>query len=358
MSSTEAAVTSLERVVRVLIVDDSAYVRKVVRQMLLRSRSIEVVGAARDGNEALELVERLEPDVVVTDLIMPNLDGVQFLRAQMARRAVAVVVLSIASESGENVLAALDAGAIDFIQKPTALATDKIYEIGDELVRKVRAAAAAPLARLQRGHPAPGPSVEASAPIPRAGLTDIVVIGVSTGGPQALSAIIPQLPADFPVPVAMVIHMPIGYTALFARRLAESSRLRVMEARQGDPVAAGTALVAPAGRHLSFRRGSRGDVSVHLDVRPADTPHRPAVDVLFQSAADIYGSRVLGVVLSGMGSDGTEGARRIKAQGGRILTESERTCVVYGMPRSVVEAGLSDRSEPLEAVARSIQEMS
>lgn len=342
-------------VVRVVIVDDSAYVRKVVRQMLLRSPFVEVVGSARDGAEALDLVAETRPDVVTCDLNMPTMDGVTFVRKQMARSPVPIVIISIASQAGEQVLAALDAGAIDVVQKPTALATDKLLDIADELVEKVKAAAQAPLRR----NPSSTSSSTGVLTFEETGRSaaksvDIVVVGTSTGGPQALKQLIPRLPRDFPVPVAVVLHMPVGYTAMYAEKLAEVSALRVIEAQGGEEVAAGTVFVAPAGRHLTFRRDADGAVRTALDIRPLDTPHRPSVDVLFRSAAEVYGSGVLGVVMTGMGADGRDGAAWIKAQGGQILTELEDTCVVYGMPRAVVEAGLSDAAFGVEQMAQSI----
>ncbi|HEX8686034.1 MAG TPA: chemotaxis-specific protein-glutamate methyltransferase CheB [Pyrinomonadaceae bacterium] len=348
----------MDRVLKVLVVDDSAYVRKVVKQMLSRSPFLEVVGTARDGREALELVRQLEPDVVTCDLIMPELDGVGFVREQMARRPLPIIIMSIANETGEAALTALDAGAVDFVQKPTALATEKIFEVSDELIEKVKAAASIPMARVKISAP---PAEEAAAPpqaapVTRGELVDVVVIGISTGGPQALKQLIPQLPADFPVPLAMVMHMPVGYTEMYASKLNEHSPLDVREAREGDVLRAGVALLAQAGRHLSFRRRADGEVVAHLGSRPYESQHRPSVDVLFQSAAEVYGRRVLGVVMTGMGSDGKQGAAWIKAQGGLVYTESEETCVVYGMPSSVVEAGLSDRSVPLGGMARAIRE--
>src|SRR3954468_15577311 len=326
----------MTEIVRVLIVDDSAYVRKVVRQMLSRSPFLQVVGAARDGREALAMVEELSPDVITCDLIMPELDGVGFIKAQMERRPVPIVAVSVASETGELVLAALDAGAVDFVQKPTALATDRVLEIADELIEKVKGAAAARPAASVR---APSPAV--LAPAARHSI-DIVVIGISTGGPQALKALIPRLPAELTVPVAIVLHMPVGYTELYARKLNEQSALTVIEAQGGEVVTKGRVYLAPAGRHLTLQRTNTGDVVTRLDMRPLDSAHRPSVDVLFHSAADAYGSRVLALVMTGMGADGREGAAGIKAKGGPGLTESEESCVVYGMPRSVVEAGLSD----------------
>ena len=322
-------------IVRVVVIDDSAYVRKVFKQMLLRSPFIDVVGTARDGAEGLELVQELDPDVVTCDLNMPTMDGVEFVRQQMARQPMPIIISSIASKSGEQVLSALDAGAIDFVHKPTALATDKLLSIGDELVEKVKAAAQSPLKNrpVVIAPPAvqPGPARWTGND---AASVELVVIGASTGGPQALKLVVPRLPRDCPVPVAIVLHMPVGYTDLYARKLDELAELDVTEARSGEPVVAGRAYVAPAGRHLTFRREG-ADVLTHLDLRPMDTLHRPSVDVMFRSAAEIYGGAVLGVVLTGMGSDGREGAAWIKAKGGRILTQSEDSCIVYGMPRAV-----------------------
>ena len=340
--------------VRVLVVDDSAYVRKVVTQMLSRSPFIDVIGTATNGREALDGVQELQPDVVTCDLIMPELDGAGFVRTQMARRPVPIVLVSIASESGEQVLSALDAGAVDFIQKPTALATDRLLEISDELVEKVKVAAGAKPARLGRIN---GTSSDVAAVVQASvarGAVDLVAIGISTGGPQALRKLIPRLPADFSVPLAVVLHMPVGYTDLYARKLDELSALHVVEAQDGQPLLPGSVYIAPAGRHLSFRRTHDGTVVTRLDVRPLDAMYRPSTDVMFQSAADVFGGRVLAVVMTGMGSDGRDGAAWIKARGGTIVTEAEESCVVYGMPRSIVEAGLSDAEVPLDEMVSAI----
>jgi two-component system chemotaxis response regulator CheB len=224
-----------------------------------------------------------------------------------------------------------------------------------ELIDKVKAAAASPMRRpalIGLG----AVSAKLAAPARAgAGAVDIVVIGISTGGPQGLKVVVPQLPADLPVPVAIVMHMPVGYTEMYARKLDELSAMTVKEAAEGDIVTPGVVLLAPAGRHLAFRRVD-DRVVAHLDLRPLDTPHRPAVDVLFQSAAEVFGERTLGVVMTGMGADGREGAAWIKARGGHVITEAEESCVVYGMPRSVVEAGLSDATVPIETMADAILE--
>jgi two-component system chemotaxis response regulator CheB len=347
----------MSAVIKVLVVDDSAYVRKVVAQMLSRSPFIEVAATARDGREALELAHEIQPDVITCDLHMPEMGGVAFVQAQMERRRVPIIIISVANGVGEQVLAALDAGAIDFLQKPTALASDRLLDMGDELVQKVKAAAHAavrvPAAVAVGTTDAWTPPAARPA---RRGEVDVVVIGISTGGPQALKALMPKLPQDFPVPVCMVLHMPPGYTELYAAKLNEVTPMTVKEAAEGDELKPGLALLAPAGRHLTFRR-TANRVVCHLDIRPLDTLHRPSVDVMFQSAAETFGARTLGVVMTGMGSDGREGAAWIKGAGGRMLTEAESSCVVYGMPRSVSEAGLSDAAVPLGNMAEAILEL-
>ena len=345
----------MDRVLRVLVIDDSAYVRKVVREILSRSPFLEVVGAARDGREALDLVEQLNPDVITCDLIMPELDGVGFVREQMQRKPVPIIIMSVAKETAEAALTALDAGAIDFVQKPTALASEKIFEVSNELIEKVKAAGNISLNRL----PTPEPQIAARVEPAVVGThsVDLVVLGISTGGPQALKRLIPQLPADFPVPLVMVMHMPVGYTEMYAAKLNELSNLEVREAAEGDELKPGRVFLAQAGRHLTLKRQTDGKVVTHLNARPFSTLHRPSVDVLFQSAAEVYRNRVLGVVMTGMGSDGKQGAAWIKSQGGLVFTEAESSCVVYGMPGVVMEAGLSDRSVALEDMAHAIREV-
>ena len=361
----------MTNVIRVLVVDDSAFVRKVVSQMLARSPFIEVVGTARDGSEALDMVERVKPDVITLDLMMSPMNGVEFLRQQMARRPIPVVTCSIAHESGALALDAFDAGAVEFVQKPTALATDRLLDIGEELVSKVKTAATVQMKNLEsvmRGRngrsprtPTAGGTSTAELPRARSGggtrRAEIVVIGVSTGGPQALRYLIPKLAADFPVPVAIALHMPEGYTEMFAKRLDELAALHVKEAEEGDILRQGLVLLAPAGRHLTFIRDDSGTVRTHLDVRPIDTQHRPSVDVLFRAAADVYADAVVGVVMTGMGNDGMMGAAHIKGCGGRVVTEAESSCVVYGMPRAVEEALISDASVPLEDLPETISSL-
>lgn len=363
----------MNKIIRVLIVDDSAYVRKVVREMLSHSPLLEVVGAARDGREALELVETLSPDVITSDLMMPELDGIGFVREQMKRRALPIVMMSSVEENSAETLAALDAGAVDFVQKPTALATEKIFEVRKELIEKIKTAANVHLENLHlMPQPTQSPATNATAAAAELKQTigtinvsgdgsqnrfDAVVIGISTGGPQALRFLIPQLPADYPIPLAMVLHMPVGYTAIYAEKLNEISAIEVREACEGDEMLPGLALLAPAGKHLSFKRRRSGKVSAHLSFQPIEAQHRPSVDVLFHSAAETFGGRTLGIVMTGMGTDGKRGAAWIKAQGGTVFAEAEETCVVYGMPGAVVEAGLSDKIIRLDRMAQALLEV-
>ncbi len=340
--------------IRVLIVDDSAFVRKIVRQILERDPGIEVVGAARDGEEALLLTGELKPAVITCDLTMPRIGGVEFVRRQMAIDPVPILLLTASPQDADSVLEALAAGAIDVVQKPTALATQVLLEIQTELTEKVRTAAGTrpsrPMAAQAKGETSTHVAVSEQQPLKR----DVVVLGVSTVGPQALRKLMPQFTANFPVPIVFVLHMPVGYTALFAEKLAEICQLKVREAKDADLIAPGLALLAPAGRHLTFKRLASGSVAIQLSITPLGKPHRPSVDVLFQSAAETFGERVLGVVMTGMGDDGKLGAGWIKSAGGTVLTESEASCVIYGMPRSIVEAGLSDGAIPLDEMAQAI----
>jgi two-component system chemotaxis response regulator CheB len=337
---------SSPKAIRVLIVDDSAFARKVLRESLSVSPLLEVVGIARDGLEALEKIAELKPDVVTLDLVMPNLDGLGVLRALTPGQGPRVVIVSISDSNSALGVEALQIGAVDLVPKPTALATDRLYELSSELVAKVIAAGSS-INRAFAPAPAPKPANL------RAGATRLVVIGTSTGGPQALTRLLTALPADLPVAVAVALHIPPGYTETLARRLNDACAVKVFEAAEGSALLPGTVAIARAGIHLRIR--ADGDaITAHLDPHPRTAPFCPSVNVLFESAAAALGAAVLGVVLTGMGDDGLEGARAIKSASGRTLTESESSCVVYGMPRVVVEAQLSAGQAPIEAMADAI----
>jgi two-component system chemotaxis response regulator CheB len=333
----------------VLVVDDSPFVRKVVRELLVAS-GLDVVDVARDGLEALEKIDRLRPDVVTLDLMMPHLDGLAVLD-QLAQRVTrpAVVVVSISGPETAAGLEARERGAVALVEKPTALATWRLYEMEQALVSAVKAAAQARPHLLRAPRPARAPPLPASSSSELA----IVVIGASTGGPQALTRLLPAMPRSLPVPIAVALHIPPGYTELLAKRLDAASEARVIEASDGLALEPGTIAIARAGMHLSITRGTDAPIA-HIAFDPLDRPHHPSVDVLFESAAEAYGSGVLGVVLTGMGSDGLDGCAAIRRRGGRVVTESESSSVVYGMPRAVYEAGLANSQAPLSRMAEAI----
>lgn len=332
--------------IRVLIVDDSAFVRKVLRELLSASSEVEVVGTARDGLDALEKVAELNPDVLTLDLMMPNLDGLGVLEGLPLEAAPRVIVVSTSDGETELGAAALQAGALDIVHKPTALATDQLYEVRDELIRKVKQAAAARPQRFTEVVGKPPPTALSQT-------RDVVVLGTSTGGPQAITRLLAALPGSLQVPIVIALHIPIGYTEALAARLDAGSALDVREAYDGLELRPGLAVLARGGAHVRIvRRGEHECIEV--DVEQGARAYAPSVDMLFESAASVFGSRTLGVVLTGMGDDGLLGSAAIHRAGGSVLTEAERSCVVYGMPRCVAEAGYSAAQVSLDAMAAEI----
>jgi two-component system, chemotaxis family, protein-glutamate methylesterase/glutaminase len=337
--------------IRVLVVDDSAFVRKAIARMLNGAPDIEVVGMAGDGEEGLELARTLRPDVITLDIQMPRLGGLDTLRRLLPDSPSAVLLLSSLTQEGADItMRGLELGALDFVDKSTVQGPMNLLGLKDELLAKVRALADAPRSRPPVvEEPAPPPT-EPAGPGARA---EVVAIGASTGGPAALQTLVPALPAGFPAAVVVVQHIPRGFSRSLAERLASRSPLPVREAVDGERLQPGTVLVAPAGLHLKLhRRGTT--VKVSLDEEPRSALHRPSVDVLMTSVARVFGARSLGVVLTGMGSDGTIGLKAIRQAGGRTLVESEESAVIYGMPKSAVDAGVVDRALPLGHLAAEI----
>ncbi len=337
--------------ITVLVVDDSAFMRKALSMMLERDPEVRVVDTARDGQQAIEKVRALDPDVVTMDVEMPRMDGLTALRRIMdeAPRPV-LMISSVTREGAAATVEAMEAGAVGFIPKQRSRVSLKITEIEQELIDRIKSAARSNLRALR-----PAPRSRSSIRRHTASRLSfpqarIIVIGVSTGGPFALQHVIPALPADLPVPVAVVQHMPPHFTRSLAERLDAKSALHVAEAEDGMPVEPGRVLIAAGGRHLVFRSGARGMIA-RTPEEPTDTLHRPSVDVMFASANERYGGRVLGLVMTGMGKDGLEGARAIKESGGRIVAQDEETSVVYGMPRAVAEANLADCVLPMSDLA-------
>ena len=338
--------------VRVLVVDDSALMRKLIPQMLESDGSIEVVGTAMDGHFALRKIQDLLPQVVTLDLDMPKMNGIETLREIMKRAPLPVIVVSSLSTEGALVtMKALAMGAFDFVTKPKD-ATAHMAEASAELIAKVKAAADCKLKpRLVEGI-----SVKSSKPVVNAWSqpTHVVAIGVSTGGPQALEYLMPQLAPEFPAAILVVQHMPEGFTEMFARRLDELCALSVKEAKSGDPLLAGQVLICPGNRHMKVKRLSMGDVVVLSDDERVNG-HRPSADVLLRSVAEEFRSHAIGVLMTGMGDDGAEGLGEIKRLGGVTLAQNEESSVVFGMPKAAIERGYANRIVSLEGMAAALQ---
>jgi two-component system chemotaxis response regulator CheB len=335
--------------IRVLVVDDSALVRRLVTTALGQAPDIEVAGVARDGVEAVRMVDDLKPDVVTLDIEMPNLDGLGALTQIREKHArLPVIMFSTLTERGATAtLDALSRGASDYVTKPsnTGQIADGIAAIRDQLVPRIRA-----LARMRKLTPGTSRPIVRREHQPHATQpVSALLIGCSTGGPDALARLLPRLPADLGVPVLVVQHMPPVFTTMLAQRLDKLSALTVREAADGDEVRAGEVLIAPGDFHLRLGRVGRiGPVRAVLDQGDQENFCRPAVDVLFRSALDVYGGGALATVLTGMGHDGLAGARQLAAAGARILVQDEESSVVWGMPGAVAGAGLADDVLPLE----------
>jgi two-component system chemotaxis response regulator CheB len=335
--------------VRVLVVDDSALMRKLIPQILRTDPSIEVVGTAMDGNFGLKKLEELKPQVVTLDLEMPGMGGLDMLKEIMRRHRVPVIVVSSHSTEGASVtLKALSLGAFDFVAKPHDVMAH-MPEIASELIAKIKAAAQSREMPVGLVWENPRRSAK-QLPAIKKHPTCVVAIGISTGGPQALQYLLPQFPADFPAAILVVQHMPEGFTEMFARRLDEICAIQVKEAQSGDVLLAGRALVCPGNRHLKAKRLPLDDVAV-LSSDPKVNGHRPSADVLFQSVAQEFGAKGIAVLMTGMGDDGARGMGVVKAAGGLTIAQSEESCVVYGMPKAAIERGFATRVVALDALA-------
>jgi two-component system, chemotaxis family, protein-glutamate methylesterase/glutaminase len=347
-------------VISVLVVDDSVVVRRLIVDALTDIPDIQVVGTAANGRFALGKIDRLKPDIVTMDVEMPEMDGLTAVREVRKKYArLPVIMFSALTASGAAAtLDALAAGATDYVTKPSKSGSiaDSIEEIREQLVPRIyalsgRRAPARPAVTPLPTRPirpvrAPQPSTRPTG----TGRVDIVAIGSSTGGPEALAKLLPGLPADFPVPVVMVQHMPPVFTRMFAERLNRSCALQVVEATDGLAINPGMVVLAPGDRHLTVERQGTSMVA-RLNEGPPENSCRPAVDVLFRSVAKVYGDASLGVVLTGMGRDGRNGSQDIRNAGGDVVAQDEATSVVWGMPGAVVNAGLANSILPLSDVA-------
>jgi two-component system chemotaxis response regulator CheB len=344
--------------IKVLVVDDSAYNRTVITQMLASDEGMEVIGSAVDGMDAIAKTLRLMPDVITLDLEMPNMDGFAFLRWLMKERPTPVLVLSSRSDS-RSVFRALELGAVDFLAKPEVRISKSIEGIQDDLLLKVRTILHLEMAKVKTTidllarEQAPPVARKEDDVLRERGPIEVVAIASSTGGPPAIQAILTALPADLSAGIVIAQHMPPGFTRSFAERLNKLSPLVVREAVAGDLVEPGTALIAPGGYHLVIKRDRSGLVTELLSRSPADL-YAPSADRMMASVAKACGPAVLGVVLTGMGRDGVEGVLAIKSEGGQCLAESEESAVIFGMPQEAIRTGVVDKVLPLGKMAEEI----
>lgn len=339
--------------IRVLVIDDSAYNRRTISKILEGLPEIDVVGYATDGEEGIRKVMDLKPDLITLDLEMPKMDGFTLLRIIMSHRPTPVIVISSRGGS-EGVFKALELGAVDFVVKPTNTISTELQKIREELLEKVRNVFTLNIAGARNRDGAGGggelwkPSLITGCSI------EVVAIGSSTGGPPALQNIFTSFTDTLPLAFVVSQHMPATFTRTFADRLNRSSGLAVKEARNGDKVEKGTVLLSPGGQNMTFMRGDDGEVVVKLSGPRSEFRYVPSVDAMFISCAEHFGSSLLGVVLTGMGNDGSRGVIAVKEQGGQVIAESEESSVVFGMPKEAIATGSVDKVVPLERVAREI----
>jgi two-component system chemotaxis response regulator CheB len=339
------------KIINVLIVDDSAFMRKVIGDILSEDPLINVVGRARNGREALRLFDELSPDVITLDIEMPGMNGIEVLKSMMSKKPTPIVMVSGLTKYGADItMQALDNGAVDFVMKPSGTISLDMDKVGDELKKKVLEASRATIQRGAANKPAAGaPAVSAQRREPPKH-AELVSIAASTGGPMALQELIPALPANFPVPIVLVQHMPPGFTSSFASRLDERSGLTVVEAEDGMLVRKGMVIVAPGGRHLIIEKKNMSLTCRLTETAPVRSV-RPSADVLFNSIADAVIGGVVALVLTGMGKDGLDGTRALREKGAYVIAEAKETCVIYGMPSAVIDAGLADEVLPLYLIA-------
>jgi len=338
-------------VTRVLVVDDSIVMRKVISRMLSQDAGITVIGTASNGREAIERIEELHPDVVTMDVEMPVMSGIEALKEIMAKNPLPVIVLSALTKDGAQItMEALEMGASDFVTKDFSNCAAVLEEKQRELVAKVKDAARNRARfghkRTEIGHKQL--SMDSTVRVRR----EILAVGASTGGPPALQSVLSSLPADFPAPIVIAQHMPKLFTESFSKRLNSLCRIEVKEAEEKERLRPGVAFIAPGDSHMALRRRGRDVVVEFVDDRKYI--YRPSVDLLMSSTAQVYEGKSIGVILTGMGNDGLAGLRELKAKAGFIIAQDEETCVVYGMPKAVVSAKIADAVLPINKIAEEI----
>lgn len=342
----------MEEKIRVLVIDDSFLMRRIISDIINSDPELEVIGRAKDGGEALDKVLALAPDVVTLDVNLPVKDGIAVLEDIMKKKPTRVIMLSAYTRAGASVtMRALELGAVDFIAKPSGEISLGLDKLKNEIIAKIKLAAKVDLNRYLATFQSS--SLTLIEKVKPALIKKLVIIGASTGGPRAILDIMQDIPLDLPAAFLIVQHMPKGFTLSFAERIAWHSGIRAKEAEEDDIIAPGRIFVAPAGFHMVLE-SYREQVRIRLTDSPMVNFLRPSIDVTMFSAAEIFGKDIIGVILTGMGKDGLDGARKIKENGGRIIVQDEETSVIWGMPRSIAKAGLADEVLPLSKIAEAI----
>ncbi|MGD0036009.1 MAG: chemotaxis response regulator protein-glutamate methylesterase [Bacteroidota bacterium] len=353
---------SEENFIKVIVIDDSAFMRKSLTLMLESDREIRVIATARDGSEGIEKISKLKPDIVTLDIEMPSMDGLTALKIIMEQMPVPVLMVSsLTTESAQATMQAFDLGAVDFISKDLASISTNIKNIKGELIDKIKQIARSRLIqtrfRMRRLVQSSRDKKDQIAPASKiisfenvASDFQAVVVGISTGGPEALHNLIPKIPKQFPIGMAIVQHMPPHFTKSLADRLNIISKVNVKEAEQGEVVEPGKVLIAPGGRHLTFRNDGP-NVITEISDEPINALYRPSADIMMKSAGITFHGPLLGVIMTGMGKDGVEGLKCIKSKGGYVIAQDEESCIVYGMPQAALEEGVVDSMVSLENIS-------
>ncbi len=350
-------------VIKVLVVDDSAFMRKMLSDIINSDPDLEVVGTARNGQDALKSIRTLNPDVATLDVEMPEMDGMMALETVMRTNPMPIIMLSSLTQAGaDKTMRALELGAVDFIAKPSGQISLDIDKLKDEIIRKIKMAAGTKKT-LEKINRIPSFKLPSSQPIEEKALDNnkqlnkLIVIGTSTGGPKALNQVLPKFPASLDAAILVVQHMPAGFTRSLAERLNSLSRIKVKEAEDGETILPGCAYIAPGDYHLKVqnqRIGSTQKLMVKLGHEAPRGGHRPSVDEMFVSVAEQFWGHIVAVIMTGMGNDGTVGLQYVKAKGAKIIAEHQSSCVVYGMPKSAIESGHVTKVAPVDEITNEV----
>jgi len=341
--------------INVLIVDDSAFMRNTLSSMISEDPDIKVVGIARNGMEAIEKVAQLRPDIVTLDIEMPKMNGIEALKQIMSKNPVPVLMVSsLTTDDARITLEALEIGAVDFIPKNLSDLSINILKVRDSLIEKIKKIGKKGLPLYKKRYRPKHLEMPRENDYTSHRKINIVAIGSSTGGPKALQNILTSLPKDFPVPILIAQHMPPVFTKPFAERLNQMTALEIKEAEHGEPIKKGIVYIAPGKGHMSVERKRITETTISISENNKKYVYKPSVDELMISVVENFSGHVLGVILTGLGNDGLKGMKEIKNSGGRTIAESEATCVVYGMPKAVVESGAADKVVPVEEIAGEI----